>query len=156
MQAAELRALLRKEFSKGKAVPLVVTGYSMRPMLRHGKDRVVLVAPETRPPARGEIVLFFRDDGSCVLHRVIGERGGALVVNGDAQTWTETVRRDQVAAVVCGVVRRGRYLACDAASYRLRAGLWERLRPARGAFIALDTALYRAAIKMGLRKRDDD
>lgn len=155
VNARELAALLQREFALGKAVQLTVTGYSMRPLLHHGRDRVVLVAPDRLAPDPGRIVLFFRLSGACVLHRVVARRGEMLVIGGDAQTWTETIRRDQVAAVVCGIVRKGRYRSCDGALCRLQTGLWARLRPVRGAWVALDTAAYRAARKMGYTKTDD-
>lgn len=150
VDARQLTRLLRTAFSDGRAVRLAVTGHSMRPFLRDRRDAVVLLPPERRAPAPGEIVLFFRDSGACVLHRIVSEReDGSFLVCGDAQTQTETVRRDQVAAVVCAVVRRGRCVPCDAGSYRLCAAAWEFLRPVRGAFVTMDKAAYHVVQTLG-------
>lgn len=153
VNARQLKELLESEFTCGRSFTLTVTGHSMRPFLHHLADKVVLCAPERRPPAVGEIVLFYRGNGTCVLHRIVGERkDGSFAVCGDAQTQVETVRREQIAAVVYGIIQHGQHIPCDSLMYRLRAGAWEKLRPVRGVFIALDTAAYRAVQKIR-RKR---
>jgi phage repressor protein C with HTH and peptisase S24 domain len=49
---------------------LTATGSSMEPFLKGGRDRVTLVPPGARPVRRGDVVLFQRDCGAFVLHRV--------------------------------------------------------------------------------------
>ena len=107
---AELESLLQASFARGALFPLTVTGWSMRPLLRHARDVVLLEDPQKRPPRRGDIVLFRRTAGEWVLHRVISRTAaGSLVMNGDAQTWTELISPEQVRGVA-SAVRRGRHV----------------------------------------------
>ena len=61
----EYEALLRE----GAELPLVVSGESMLPFLRPGRDTVFLRRPDA-PLHRGEIAFYRRFDGSYILHRV--------------------------------------------------------------------------------------
>lgn len=151
LEPEEAAGILKEEFASGRAVLLTVTGSSMGPLLRHLRDQVILTAPWVRKPRRGEIVFFRREDGSLVLHRILKEKkDGSYVMNGDAQTWTEEIRRDQILAVVEAVVRKGRYISCDGGGYRLAVALWRFLMPARGTL----SALYAAGRNI-LQKRKD-
>lgn len=115
----------------GGSCPLVVTGTSMRPFLRHRRD-TVLLAPVTGPIRRGDILFYLRAPGVCVLHRVCQvEPDGTLLLCGDAQTALEPVRREQVLARVTHVRRGERTVSVDALPLRLAVGLWMALRPVR-------------------------
>lgn len=146
--------LLHREFAASRALPLTVTGSSMEPFLRNLRDQAILVSAENRPLRRGDIVLFRRGDGSFVLHRMIGkERDGTCVINGDAQTWTEKIGREQILAVARGIVRRGRYISCDSPCYRCCVRVWGWLRPARGLYFAVGGRLKRFLKKLSGRER---
>lgn len=135
LNISELTELLKRNFEAGAGVTLTVTGFSMGPYLKNLRDSVVLVSPEVRPPKRLDIVLFRRDDGKPVLHRVIGAKPDELTINGDAQTWCEKIRPGQVMAVADGLIRKNRYVSCGSLSYRLYSGLWVSLKPLRPAAI---------------------
>ena len=129
--AEQLIGLMEEEFAGGRAVSLTVTGSSMEPFLRGERDQVLLVAPERGPLRAGEIILFRRDDGSCVLHRVLKVENNVFTVNGDAQTWTEKVQKRQILAAAEGLVRKGCYLSCDRPLYRWINAFWRFGRPLR-------------------------
>ena len=135
--AEQLMRLMEEEFANGRAVSLTVTGSSMEPFLRDKRDQVFLVAPERRSLRAGEIIFFRRDDGSCVLHRVLKVEKDVFTVNGDAQTWTEKVQKRQILAVVEGIVRKGHYLPCDRPLYRYINAFWRLCRPFRGILFPL-------------------
>lgn len=111
---------------------LTVTGCSMAPTLHHLHDRVELLPPGVRPPKPGEIVLFRRAGGGCILHRILRREKDGFRVNGDAQNWTEWIRTEQVIAVVGRICRNGRWICCDAPWYRCYQALWRGLLPCRG------------------------
>lgn len=95
----ELLTLLQ---DSGGEVLLAVTGSSMAPLLKNGKTTVVLSGSFT--PSRGRILLYRRADGSLLLHRVRKvHRDGCLLMNGDAQSWCETIRPEQAVAAVVGI-----------------------------------------------------
>ena len=109
---------------------LNVTGSSMLPLLKSGRDSVWLQKSDTI--RKGRILFFRRDNGSFVLHRVRRILpDGRCIVNGDAQTWLETVRPDQVVAVVTQIIRKGKGLRWDHPLLRLWDILWYPTRPIR-------------------------
>lgn len=118
--------------AQGGSFLLTVTGNSMRPTLVPGRDQVELTAPGGVKP--GDILFFRRDDGSYILHRLL--RGGdVLTVNGDSQSWTETVRPSQVVGVVSRILRNGRWIAVDSLPMRLYSRLWPVTRSVRPVLI---------------------
>ena len=130
----QLIKTMRKVTATGGTFPLRVMGYSMNPTLGNARDIVWLVSPAERPPKKGEIVFFVRPDGRGVLHRLIRVLpDGNFLINGDAQSWTETIRPEQVIAVVSRFRRKNRPISCDGQFYRMYVGIWELLRPVRPA-----------------------
>ena len=62
--------VLRELLAQGQSVSLTVTGESMSPFLRHGRDQIRLAAV-TAPPQRGDMVFFRRRNGQYIMHRVL-------------------------------------------------------------------------------------
>lgn len=108
LDPGEVEGRLLPILESGGEVPLRVTGTSMVPFLRHQRDTVYLRSPALCPPRTGDILFFRRQDGTWVLHRLFRPlRDGRLLINGDAQTWFETIRPDQIAGVVVKLRRDG-------------------------------------------------
>ena len=63
----EYRQLLEDE--NITALPLVISGNSMLPFLVHGRDTVYL-SKLKRPVKKGDVLLYRRDSGAYILHRV--------------------------------------------------------------------------------------
>lgn len=126
----------------GAEIPLLVTGYSMMPFLRHGCDTVWL--KQSDGYRRGQILFFRRSDGTFVLHRIRRiYRDGSMLVNGDAQAWCETARPDQAAAIVAAVTRNGKRIRADNFLWKMRDAVWYCTRPARPAIFAVYEKLKR-------------
>ncbi len=129
LTSKELMPGLLQALEEGGQFLLTVTGDSMRPTLRPERDAVALAAPKAY--RRGDIVLFRRDSGEYILHRIVGVRGDRLTMNGDAQTWTEEIAGKQVIAVVRQICRDGRRYNCQGVFGRLYGRGAAALRPAR-------------------------
>lgn len=115
----------------GDTFPLVVTGGSMVPFLFDKRSMVYLKKDSTFNPQRGDIVFFAREDLSLVLHRVVEQReDGTLLINGDAQSWTEVIRPEQILAHVTHIRRRVRVFSVNGRFYRAMVRLWMPLRRA--------------------------
>ena len=114
-----------------------MTGNSMAPTLHHLADKVELVSPEVRAVKRGEIILFQRGTGECILRRVLRMDENKIVVNGDAQTWTETVLPCQVVGVVSRILRKDTWHSCNSLYYRTLVAIWRVLRPLRPTFFCV-------------------
>ena len=126
---AQLYPLLAEQMEGGGSCLLAVTGSSMLPTLRQGRDVVVLRRPEEL--RRGDVILYRRESGQYVLHRIIRHAWRDCLCCGDNQRQTERVKREQILAVVSAVRRGGRLLSTRSFGWRLWSRLWLALFPAR-------------------------
>ena len=105
----------------GGQVTLTVTGTSMLPLLRPGKDSVLLRSENN--PKKGDILLYRRKNGRFVLHRVISKTQNALLCCGDNQWRKEPVEQAQVVAAVTGYCRSGKEKALSSFGYKFYVNL---------------------------------
>lgn len=130
--SAELAELIEITINKGGAMPLLVTGNSMRPFIRDGKHTVWLEACKDSDFKRGKILFFRRADGRFVLHRVRKVLSdGELVMNGDAQYWCENIKKEQAVAVVTYIEAKGKKISCNSLRYKIKIEIWQLLKPVR-------------------------
>lgn len=130
------------QLQNGGKANLVVTGVSMKPMLKEGRDTVIL-APITTDPVTGDIVLYRRDNGKFVLHRIIRVTPEGYLISGDNQYELEEVSRGQLLAVVGGFTRKGRSHTLREPGYRLYRWAWVKLFWLRKPYIKLRRRLGR-------------
>lgn len=134
----ELLPVIREVLTMGGEFSIKPRGNSMLPYLREGRDTIILSAL-TAPPRRGDILLYVRETGVPVLHRVVRvERDGTLSMRGDNQYFVERgIRRDQVVAIMLHFHRNGHERRTDSFPsrlYRMRRTL---TYPLRRAYYAL-------------------
>lgn len=126
----ELGPLIRERLECGQTVRFSPKGSSMLPMLREGRDTVVL-APVPEEVKKYDVVLYRRDNGRYVLHRIV-RVGQTYTCIGDNQyVYEPELHRDQFFAVVTGFCRRGREHAVTEPGYRLYCRLWHLSRGLR-------------------------
>ena len=114
-----------------ETVPLVISGSSMTPFLVHGRDTVYL-SKTAAPLKRGDMILYRRDSGAYILHRIFRSEGDTYTLVGDAQTMLEPgIRTDQVLAVVTAVRRKGKLLKQGSFWWDFFEKVWIRMVPLR-------------------------
>ena len=99
-------------------------GVSMMPLLRQGKDLMII---RKRPEGRlkpMDAVLFRRDNGQYVLHRIVKLLPDGYDILGDNCLKSEYVREEQVLGVLSAVERNGRRIESDSRRNRLYVALW--------------------------------
>lgn len=133
---------LLSALEEAQSVPLVISGGSMAPFLTHGRDTVYLSRP-ARPLRKGDMILFRRDSGAYILHRIVKAEGRTYTLVGDAQTWLEPVREDQVLAIVTAVRRKGKLLKPGSFLWLFFEKIWIRLVPLRPRILKLYGKLFR-------------
>ena len=103
-----------------------ITGTSMLPLLKEGRDRVELEPCCQEQLKKGDVVLYKKNDGTLVLHRIIRvENGEFFTVLGDHQfNNDEWVNKNQIIAVACGFFIKGRYVNEKTRWYRLYKKIW--------------------------------
>lgn len=106
LRVEQMLPLIREVIGNGGSFTLYPRGTSMLPLIREGVDAVELVAAGV--PARGDIVLFRRRDGSFVLHRIVGVSSDGYTVCGDHQHMLERgITPDCIEAKVAAILRDG-------------------------------------------------
>lgn len=127
---AQLVPLFQEQLDAGRSVRFAPRGVSMLPMVRPGRD-TVLLSPAPERLKKYDLPLYRRDDGHYVLHRVVAA-GETYTCIGDNQFRLESgVRRDQVIALVTGFRRNGRDYSVSHPGYRLYCRLWHYSRGIR-------------------------
>ena len=137
----EVMEIMREKLESGGTVTFTPNGISMEPMLRDGKDVVVLKKPGGRLKLF-DVPLYRRDNGHYVLHRVIDfgkdgnyimcgdnqfakEKGIRDVMCGDNQFAKEKgIRDDQIIAVMTSFVRKGKPYKINSLRYRTYVNFW--------------------------------
>lgn len=115
----DLGPILKQTVLSGGTAEITVTGHSMLPLLLDRVSRVRLTA--LTEPKRGDIVLYRRDNGVYVLHRIMDcEADGTYTMCGDNQYMPEhRIRKEQLIARVTDFARREKWRSCDDIPYRI-------------------------------------
>lgn len=115
--------ILKETVKNGGNVRLRVTGGSMRPFLNSEGDCVILSNADNLK--RGDIVFFVRQNGQCILHRIIKIKGESFFLTGDAQTYKEgPISREHILAKAVGAVRRGKNISEKSAVWLFFKHIW--------------------------------
>lgn len=150
----QLGPLLEEQLAHGFA-RLPVTGSSMLPMLREGRDMVRLVRADG-PLDRGEVLLYRRESGQYVLHRLIRmEDEKTCLCCGDNQWEKELVPLERVIARAESFSRRGSWVDTrHNPIYCCYRTIWTALFPVRRPIILVRRLLgcLRRSIKYSRRE----
>lgn len=117
---ADIIPHIEEEIAKGKEVGLRARGSSMQPLINADEDLIVLSAlPEM--VKKGEIILYRRDDGSYVVHRVMKVKNDTYSMCGDHQVLYEHgISRNMMIARVCKIKKPTEIIETDKnAAYKL-------------------------------------
>ena len=117
--------ILKEKLDSGGSVTFTPNGTSMEPMLRDGKDIVVLQKPKGRLHLF-DVALYRRDSGIYVLHRVLDfDKEGGYTMCGDNQFVREKgIRDDQIIAVLTAFHRKGKPYTVYSVRYRCYVNFW--------------------------------
>jgi len=114
-----------------------IKGRSMEPLLKSGRNTVHLRCLRDAPKPL-DVVLFCREDGSFVLHRVLACGRDGFTICGDHQTEPERgIQRRQIVGRMEGYYAGNRYHSCRGVGYRLYARIWSGSLPLRKLWAAL-------------------
>lgn len=142
----QLIQLVQLQLAESGCASLTVTGCSMLPMLRPMKDRVLLAPPEKFQ--KGDIILYQRDSGKYVLHRILQKKEGYVICCGDNQWEKERVEDTWVLAVVTGFYKLSKKYSVTDRWYRLYKWVWIRFFPVRRILLRMVRCAYRLKNKL--------
>lgn len=122
MMNRETRGLEEALEQWGYAV-FVPEGDSMLPMIRPGKDSVVIKA--CREYELYDVVLYRRRNGQYILHRIVGRDGTGYTLCGDHQSALECgIERSQILGRVIRWECGNRVRTPDGPGYRVYVTVW--------------------------------
>lgn len=121
-------AWVEAEIAEGNPVRFRLKGQSMFPLLRNGRDIVVL-HPCQEEELRPMDVVLFRYRGTHVLHRILRREGDRLLIQGDG---SYIAHEECMVADVVGVVRTiirpsGKQISVESWRWRFLSRLWRGL-----------------------------
>ena len=101
-----------------------VHGTSMRPLLKEGKSLVQIEQKDGRYE-RGDVVLFRKEDGTLVLHRIIDVQGNEYVMLGDHQyKEKEKIHLSQIIGFVSEYWTDAKQIHENSFGYRISHAIW--------------------------------
>lgn len=113
------------------AVRIPLAGTSMYPLVRINRDYVTIV-PLKRALKKGDIVLFLRQDGAYVVHRVRRCSGENVQTLGDNCRYPDAwIAQKDVYGLITRVERGKLCLQVDTPFWRGLGRIWMALLPAR-------------------------
>ena len=129
---------ITRAFRDGKkSVTFVVRGFSMRPFLEDGRDKVILVPP--REPKIGDVVLAEVREQIYALHRVIKIEDGLYTMRGDGNPlqMTEQFTQEKIVGIADAFIRKGKRVGTDSRKWRFYSATWNALKPLRRILLAI-------------------
>ena len=100
-------------------------GDSMLPLIRQGRDLVLITRKPEGRLKKYDVPLYKRDSGQYVLHRILKVRKEDYVLCGDNRWRRETGISDRhIIGVLTAVIRDGKKCPVTGRRYRLYVHLW--------------------------------
>ena len=100
-------------------------GDSMMPLLRQGRDLLVISRKPAGRLKKYDVPLYKRDSGQYVLHRILKVRKNDYVICGDNRWHRETGITDHhVIGVLTAIIRDGKTISVTDRKYRMYVHLW--------------------------------
>jgi len=122
--------LVSEKLAEGHTAVIWVKGYSMRPFIEFGRDKVKLATAAVYQV--GDAVLAEIEKGHYVLHRIIKTEGNKITLQGDGNIrGVEHCTTADIRGVVTEYIRPNRTLLADDEGLKRKIRIWRTLRPIR-------------------------
>lgn len=99
---------LEDKLNKDGFVVSEIKGVSMHPLLKQGRDRVI-ISKVNRPINKYDVVLY-KANNNYVLHRIIDINGDNLLIRGDNCINSENVNIKDVLGILVSFYRENEYI----------------------------------------------
>ena len=129
----ELMPIIRECVESGKNVKFSPRGISMLPMLRQGKDSVVLSRIDGEPK-KYDVVLYTGAKNKYTMHRIVGIKGDVYLIRGDNTYVLERVPKENIIGILAEFNRKGKRHTVEDISYKIYSRLRNFTYPVRFVF----------------------
>lgn len=117
-----------EHLENGNRVKIRISGNSMAPFLKDGRDFVILEKFSGRP-VRGGIYFYRRPGGKAVMHRLVRINRGKLYMCGDSQLTIETgITEEMFFASAEEFIIDGKRVTKHSLKYKFYAHVWSRIK----------------------------
>ena len=121
---SDMEPVLRKVLAEGGTFPFYPKGTSMEPTIHQGIDQVLLKALPKKLK-KYQMILYKRQSGAFVLHRIVKVEKDSYTMRGDNQFYTEPgLRREQMIGVVCKLKTPQGEISTESISFWLKSAIW--------------------------------
>lgn len=118
--------------AEGNILRIRPQGNSMYPLLTSGRDEALIEAVTADACRRNDVLLYRRDQGVLVLHRLYKKNAKGFYMVGDNQSELEgPLLPDQILGRLIAVNRNGHEFSVKHPVYRLLSSLWLFMFPVR-------------------------
>ncbi len=132
----EIYPTIKETLESGGTVELPITGTSMFPLLKAGRDTVIIKKADEY--SVGDIIFYRRNDGHFVLHRIVGTDESGFILCGDNQTDLEKgITEQNIIAKAIELHRDGKIIDVNDKKYKKRVALWIKALPHRSLPLAI-------------------
>lgn len=119
----ELTPFILDMIKRGKSVNITVTGNSMFPLFADTRDTALIA--ESDKYKKLDIILYLRDNGDLILHRIVKKKNETYYLCGDNQITVEYPIYDkQIIGKVISFVRKGKNVRTSNLFYILYSYFW--------------------------------
>ncbi|WP_373899133.1 S24/S26 family peptidase [Haloimpatiens sp. FM7315] len=144
-----MNSTYEKELGKHGSFTFVNVGTSMMPLLRQHKDLFVIEKKPGLGFRKYDVVLFKRNSGQYVLHRILKVRSSDYVLCGDNRFKLEYgVTEDNMLGVMTKVIRDGVTISVTDKKYQIYVHLWCDFFYIRAAILWIKLFLYKSKRKL--------
>lgn len=108
----------KTEIEKSGFVAFTSKGTSMLPLIKQDTD-VSVIKKVDRELKKNDVVLFLRDNGNYILHRIIKLLpDNKYLICGDNRYIAETVKKEQIIGILSEVVKDGKKILMTDKKYK--------------------------------------
>lgn len=120
----QMEETIRKVLEKGGTFTFYPRGTSMQPFVVQGRDKITLESLPTQVK-KYDVILYKRENGAFVLHRVVGKKEDGYVFRGDNQFVNEYgIKREQMIGIMTEIIRGDDVIRVNDTKHRLWARFW--------------------------------
>lgn len=144
----EFCGAVRQMLEEGKDVDFTVTGNSMWPLLKHGRDRVVLTLCKPQDIRKGDVILFEALPSKFLLHRITKIKGSTFESTGDFNSFRDGYfPKECVIGKAVRIIRKDKSYDAESFLMLFYSALWRGLFFARKPLVRFLIWVLRHKIK---------
>ena len=107
----------------GNTISVRITGNSMFPLFSHMRDTLTIKKNEKY--GKRDIVMYLRENGDLVIHRIVKKKNNAFAMCGDNQTVMEyPIYEEQIMGKLTEFERKGKKKTVSNIFYGIYSFLW--------------------------------